>query len=225
VSGVRPAPARPADPVAFIRANTEITAPPLVPEIRLHLASELVPIWQESERALEEIGVPPPFWAFAWAGGQALARYLLDQPETVRGRHVLDFAAGSGLAGIAAALAGAGRVEAVEIDAYAAAAAALNAELNGAAVTVTVADRIGRDEGWEVVLAGDVCYEQPMAERAITWLRGLAGRGALVLIGDPGRAYLPKVGLERVTAYGVRTTREIEDTDVRNTGVWRLRSR
>ncbi|WP_200808543.1 class I SAM-dependent methyltransferase [Tistlia consotensis] len=211
-----------ADPESFVRSQTAIEAPSLIPELRLHLATEVIPLWQATEADLEAIGLPPPYWAFAWAGGQGLARYLLDQPEVVAGRRVLDFAAGSGVAGLAAARAGAAAVEASEIDAFALAALKLNAALNGLALTVRSDDLVGRDEGWAVVLAGDVCYERPMAERVFAWLRSLAARGALVLLGDPGRTYLPKAGLERITAYGVRTSRELEDSDLRNAVVWRV---
>ena len=218
-----PARAADADPAAFVLANTALEAPPLVPEIRLHLASEVVPLWQATEEQLTEQGLPPPYWAFAWAGGQALARYLLDHPEAVAGKRVLDFAAGSGLQGIAAARAGAAAVEAAEIDAFAAAAIRLNAALNGVEMAVTERDLIGARAGpWDVVLAGDVCYERPMAETVWAWLRALAGDGALVLLGDPGRTYLPKSGLERVIAYAVETSRELEDSDVRNAVVWRV---
>ena len=211
------------DPSAFVRANTEVLAPPLVPEISLHLASEVVPLWQASEEELAEQGLPPPFWAFAWAGGQALARYLLDHPDVVRGKRVLDFAAGSGLQGIAAGLAGAARLEAVEVDPFAVAAIALNARLNGVEVTPRLADIVGQDNpGWDVVLAGDICYEGPLAARVADWLKRLAAEGTLVLLGDPGRTYLPKDGLERLIAYGVKTTRELEDTDLRNAVVWRV---
>lgn len=210
------------DPEAFVRSQTAVEAPSLIPELRLHLATEVIPLWQATEAELEELGLPPPYWAFAWAGGQGLARYLIDTPEAVAGRRVLDFAAGSGVAGLAAALAGAARVEASDIDRFALAALRLNAELNGLALAVRGDDLVGRDEGWDVVLAGDVCYERPMAERAFAWLRSLAARGALVLLGDPGRSYLPKAGLERVTAYGVRTSRELEDSDLRNAVVWRV---
>jgi predicted nicotinamide N-methyase len=211
------------DPPAFIRANTTVLAAPLVPEIALHLASEAVPLWQATEEALAETGLPPPFWAFAWAGGQALARYLLDHPAAVAGKRVLDFAAGSGLAGIAAARAGAARVEAAEIDSFAAAAIRLNAGLNGVTVEVIEADLLGaRNPGWDLILAGDVCYDRPMAEQVHAWLETLAAGGAEVLLGDPGRTYLPKAGLERVIAYAVQTSRELEDTDVRNAVVWRL---
>ncbi len=211
------------DQAEFILANTALTAPPLVPEIKLHTANELLPIWEASEQALAAHGVAPPFWAFAWAGGQALARYILDRPELVAGRSVLDFAAGSGLVAIAAARAGASSVTAAEIDPHAAASIGLNAAANGEAVETIAADIVGEKGRWDVVLAGDVCYERPMADRVMAWLRDLAEAGALVLLGDPGRNYLPKSGLERITGYSVKTTREIEDTDVRNTSVWRVR--
>jgi predicted nicotinamide N-methyase len=212
-------------PEDFIRANTRLEAPPLVPEVRLHLASEVVPLWEATEEELARQGLPPPFWAFAWAGGQALARYLIDHPEVVRGKRVLDFAAGSGLQGIAAGLAGARSVEAVEIDAFACAACRLNAAANGVEITVTGADIVGSDNpGWDVVLAGDVCYERPAAERITAWLRGLANDDCLVLLGDPGRTYLPRQGLERLIAYGVKTSRELEDSDLRNAVVWKVTS-
>ena len=217
-----------ADPEDFVRANTRLQEPPLVPEVKLYLASEVVPLWQATEEELAREGLPPPFWAFAWAGGQALARYLLDHPEVVRGKRVLDFAAGSGLQGIAARLAGAAAVEAVEIDAFACAACRLNAAANGAEVAVRREDIVGTanpgraNSGWDVVLAGDVCYERPAAERITAWLRSLAGPDCLVLMGDPGRTYLPREGLERVIAYAVRTSRELEDTDLRNAVVWKV---
>ena len=211
------------DPAGFVAANTRVQATPLVPEVRLHLASEVVPLWQATEAELEAQGLPPPYWAFAWAGGQALARYLLDQPEIVAGKRVLDFAAGSGLQGIAAARAGVASVEASEIDRFAVAAIGLNAALNDVAVTLRAEDLVGAAGApWDLVLAGDVCYERPMAESVWTWLRALAASGVAVLMGDPGRSYLPKEGLERVTAYAVKTTRELEDSDVRNAVVWRV---
>jgi predicted nicotinamide N-methyase len=210
-------------PEDFIRANTRLEMPPLVPEVRLHLASEVVPIWEATEEELAASGLPPPFWAFAWAGGQALARYLLDHPDVVRGKRVLDFAAGSGLQGIAAGLAGAASVEAVEIDAFACAACRLNAEANGVALTVREEDIVGSaNPGWDVVLAGDICYERPAAERITAWLRGLVTQDCLVLMGDPGRTYLPREGLERLIAYGVKTSRELEDSDLRNAVVWKV---
>jgi predicted nicotinamide N-methyase len=211
------------DPAVFVRRNTAIAAPSLVPEIRLHLASEITPIWQATEESLERSAVPPPFWAFAWAGGQALARYLLDDPAEVAGRFVLDFGAGSGLVAIAAAKAGAARVLAAEIDHFAAAAIATNATLNEVEVTVTTADVIDTaDPRWDVVAAGDVCYEQPMAARVARWLAALAGRGCLVLLGDPGRAYLPANRLRERARYVVPTSRELEDRDTRDGVVWQV---
>lgn len=208
-------------PAAFVRANTAPERPPLVPELELFLASEIVPLWKATEADLADIGLPPPYWAFAWAGGQALARYLLDKPEIAAGRRVLDFASGSGLAAIAAAKAGA-EVTASEVDPFAMAAIRHNAGHNRVAVTTLQEDLIGRHGDWDVVLAGDICYERPLADRAMRWLRGLAAGGTLVLLGDPGRTYLPKEGLEWVVRYAVKTTRELEDTDVRNAVVWRV---
>ena len=212
-----------ADPLAFVMANTAVETPPLTPEIKLLLASEVIPLWKATEAELEEMGLPPPYWAFAWAGGQALARYLLDNPGVVASKRVLDFAAGSGLQGVAAARAGAAKVEAAEIDAFARAAISLNAALNDVEIELLPADQTGRlDGGWDLVLAGDVCYERPMAERVFSWLQALAGQGVQVLMGDPGRTYLPKTGLEKITRYAVQTSRELEDTDVRNAFVWRV---
>jgi predicted nicotinamide N-methyase len=210
------------DPRAFIRANTELIKPPLTPEIVLHLASEIVPIWRKTEEELAAEGVPPPFWAFAWAGGQALARWILDHPDCVRGRRVFDFASGSGLSAIAAAKSGAASVIANEIDDFAAAAISLNAKANDVGVACVIEDLIGRDDGWETVLAGDVCYEREMAERVFTWLRTLSARGATVLLGDPGRNYLPSSHLEELAVYDVQTTRELEDREIRRTKVWRV---
>jgi predicted nicotinamide N-methyase len=211
------------DPTIFVRRNTAITAPPLVPEIRLRLATEITPIWQATEETLARSALPPPYWAFAWAGGQALARYLLDHPEVVAGRSVLDFGAGSGLVAIAAAKAGAVSVLAAEIDHFAAAAIAANAALNEVAIAVTTADVLDTgDPRWEVVTAGDVCYERPMAERVTAWLRVLAARGSLVLLGDPGRAYLPSHGLHERARYLVPTSRELEDRESRDGVVWEV---
>jgi predicted nicotinamide N-methyase len=211
------------DPAIFIQRNTSITAPPLVPEIRLHLATEITPLWQATEETLARTGLPPPFWAFAWAGGQALARYLLDHPGKVAGRFVLDFGAGSGLVAIAAAKAGAGFVLAAETDPFAAAAIAANAALNDVAIAVTTDDLIGKaDPRWQVVTAGDVCYEQPMADRVTAWLRTLAEPCRLVLLGDPGRAYLPAGGLRERARYLVPTSRDLEDRETRDGVVWQV---
>jgi len=220
---------------AFIRAHTAVTPTPHAPEISLHLATEATELWRKTEEELGEIGLPPPFWAFAWAGGQALARYILDRPETVAGKRVLDFASGSGLVAIAAARAGAAHVEAVDIDPFSASAIAINARLNRVSVGVRTDNLLGeqrdgvwpatdwRDDGWDVVLAGDICYERDLAARVIGWLEALAGRGASVVIGDPGRSYLPKARLAQVAVYEVPVTRELEDSEVKRTCVWRLR--
>jgi predicted nicotinamide N-methyase len=213
--------ARP-DRAAFIRFHTALISPPLVPELRLHLAHEALPLWEKTEEELSRVGLPPPFWAFAWAGGQALARHLLDDPRIVAGKRVLDFASGSGLVAIAAARAGAARVEASEIDDFALCAIRLNAAANGAAVEARAGDLIGADEGWDVALAGDVFYERPLAERAARWFEALARRGAAVLVGDPGRTYFPKSGLERLATYSVPVTRALEDSEIKRTHVWRF---
>ena len=207
---------------AFVVAQTALSAPPLVPEIRLHLATEITPLWQATEARLQESGVAPPYWAFAWPGGQAIARHVLDHPGLVAGLRVLDFAAGSGLAAIAAARAGAAFVEAAEIDPLACAAIALNAAANHVTVACRAADLIDAAAAWDVVLAGDVCYERPMAERVVLWLHRLAAAGCLVLMGDPGRTYLPGSGLAAVASHLVPTSRELEDRTERETVVWRV---
>lgn len=218
-----PQPAGPADPAAFILAQTVVACPPLVPEIRLHLATEITPIWQASEASLAASNLPPPYWAFAWPGGQAIARYLLDNPALVRGRAVLDFAAGSGLVAIAAALGGAARAVANDIDAVAATAVGLNAALNKVTVETDGGDMLDGDgAGFDLVLAGDVCYERPMAERVTRWARRLAANGIDVLLADPGRAYLPAEGLVELARYDVKTSLELEDRELRETVIYRL---
>ncbi|MDB5641604.1 MAG: nicotinamide N-methyase [Hyphomicrobiales bacterium] len=211
------------DRQAFIKANTRLLPVPHAPEISLWTADEATELWQRTEDELGEIGLPPPFWAFAWAGGQALARYLLDNPAIVAGKHVLDFASGSGLVAIAAARAGAARVEACDIDAFAVDAMALNAVENGVALEPRLGDLVGRDEGWDVVLAGDVSYERDMAARVTDWLDALRRRGATVLIGDPGRSYLAKDRLEALAEYRVPVTRSLEDAEIKVSKVWRFR--
>ena len=208
---------------AFIVANTRLQAPPHTPELRLHLADEVTPIWRLTEEELGEIGLPPPFWAFAWAGGQALARWLLDHPDEGAGKRVLDFATGSGLVAIAAAKAGAARVTATDIDAYCEPAVMLNAEANGVAIEFLSADLLAAEPpAVDLICAGDVCYERPMAERVLAWLAVARERGARVLIGDPGRSYFPREGLTRLAEYQVPTTRDLEDFEVKRTGVWTL---
>jgi predicted nicotinamide N-methyase len=207
----------------FVVANTRLVAPPLVPELRLRLADEAAPIWRKTEEELGAMGLPPPFWAFAWAGGQALARYALDNPHIVAGKRVLDFASGSGLVAIAAARAGAKATEASDVDAFAIAAIEANAAENGAAVHPRLEDLVGTDEGWDVVLAGDVSYEKDKAAAVADWLEGLSRRGAAVLVGDPRRAYLALDRLESVIEYRVPVTRELEDSEIKRTGVFRFR--
>lgn len=211
------------DPVAFIQSETKLRPVPHAPEISLHVADEATELWQRTEEELGEIGLPPPFWAFAWAGGQALARYILDHPETVRGRRVLDFASGSGLVAVAAMRAGAAEVTACDIDPFAIAAIGLNADANGvSAITPLQADVVGQDRGWDAVLAGDICYERDLAQRVTDWLFALSRRGATVLIGDPGRSYLPKDRLENLAIYEVPVTRTLEDSDIKKSSVWRF---
>lgn len=207
----------------FVCANTTPGAPPLLPGIELYLANEVTPLWQATEAALDTAQLPPPYWAFAWAGGQALARYLLDHPETVAGSDVLDVGAGSGLVAIAAMKAGAHSATAAEIDPFAAAAIGLNAARNDVAVAVETNDLIGRTSTpWTVVLVGDMCYELCLAERLVVWLRALSCSGTTVLLGDPGRAYLPKGGLAALARYDVPTPRDLEDRPIRETVVWRV---
>ena len=200
---------------AFVASHTVIGQPALVPEIALHLATEITPIWQATEAWLDAHGVAPPFWAFAWPGSIALARLMLDGAVPVAGLRVLDFAAGCGLAGIAAAQAGAALVEACEIDPLAVAAIALNAARNGVAVRPLLQDMVGEPCRWDVILAGDVCYEAPMARHITPWLRAMAGQGARVLMADPGRAYFSSAGVREVGRMLVPTSRELEDRDAR----------
>jgi predicted nicotinamide N-methyase len=207
---------------AFILANTALIAPPHVPEILLHIADEAHDLWHRTEEELEAIGLPPPFWAFAWAGGQGLARYILDNPEAVRAKRVLDFASGSGLVAIAAAKAGAAHVVAADIDPFCGPAVQLNAQANGVTVDFLGRDLIGIDEGWEVVLAGDVFYDRALAFQLTPWFTELRARGAQILVGDPGRAYLPKQRLEERVVYEVPVTRALEDSEVKRTTVWRF---
>ncbi|MGH6997701.1 MAG: class I SAM-dependent methyltransferase, partial [Phenylobacterium sp.] len=200
---------------AFILENTRIQPPPHTPELNLHLADEVTPIWRLTEEALAEIGLPPPFWAFAWAGGQALARYILDRPDEVAGKRVVDFASGSGIVGIAAMRAGAGHVLATDIDPFCGAALAVNGELNGVRIDFTDQNLLeATPPDVDVILAGDICYEKPLATQVMDWLAAAHVRGTRVLIGDPGRSYFPRVGLEKLAEYEVPTTRELEDREV-----------
>jgi predicted nicotinamide N-methyase len=212
-----------ADPAAFVAANTRLQPVPHAPEILLWLADEVTPIWRLTEEELGELGLPPPFWAFAWAGGQALARYLLDHPEEVAGKRVLDFAAGSGLVGVAAMKAGAASVICADIDPFCAAAVAANAAANGVRLAFTGADLLdGPPPEVDLICAGDVCYEKPMTDRVLAWLSQADANGARVLIGDPGRTYFPRDGLTFLAEYRVPTTRELEDLEIKRSSVWAL---
>ena len=212
-----------ADPQAYVAGNSVLQTAPLVPEIKLHLADERAPLWSKTQRDLWDDGIVLPYWAFAWAGGQALARLLLDEPERVRGKRVLDFASGSAISGIAAMMAGASYVLAADIDPLAAIAAQMNAEANGVAVDTSTDDLVGNSlADFDVIIAGDICYEQSVAERVRDWLGAEARQGREVLIGDPGRTFLPRTDLEPVIGYGVKSSRDLDDTDVRNARVWRF---
>jgi predicted nicotinamide N-methyase len=207
----------------FIRANTKLLSVPLVPKILLHIAEESVPIWQKTEEELGEMNVPPPYWAFAWAGGQALARYLLDNPTLVAGRNVLDLGSGSGLVAIAAARAGAAHVLAADIDAFALAAIGLNAAANGVNVETTADDLLAAPPAaLDMVLVGDLFYERPLAERVLAFADAARSRGALVLAGDPRRSYFPPDRFHKLAEYSVPVTRELEDAEIKRTAVWRL---
>jgi predicted nicotinamide N-methyase len=208
---------------AFVVANTRVAPAPFVPEVRLHLADEPIELWERTEQDRDGDRLPPPFWAFAWAGGQAVARHLLDRPALVAGRRVLDVASGSGLVAVAAMLAGARSVTASEVDPLAVAAVGLNATLNRVAVTARLGDLLDGDgDDAEVVTAGDVFYSRDMARRVLAFLQRAARRGADVLVGDPGRAYLPEDRLVPVAGYDVPVIAALEDAPVKRATVWRL---
>lgn len=211
-----------ADWPAFIRANTRLLSPPIVPEIKLHLAEESLPIWQKTEEELGAMNVPPPYWAFAWAGGQAVARWLLDNPAATRGKSVLDLGAGSGLTAIAAALTSAHNVLAADIDPISLAAMALNAEANGVAFTTTADDLLAADpQPFNVVIVGDLFYERALAAQVLAYIDKAVAAGATILIGDPQRSYFPRGRFEKVTEYQVPVTRELEDSEIKCAAVWR----
>ena len=209
------------DPETFIRENTALQPVPHTPEISLYVADEITPIWKMTEDGLGAMGIAPPFWAFAWAGGQGLARYVLDHPAIVAGKRVLDFASGSGLVAIAAVKAGAAHALACDIDPICRAAIAVNAEANGVHVEATIADLLDQPPpAVDVILAGDICYEKTVAGRVLAWLEAAHAAGVKVLLGDPGRTYFPKSGLQQLAQYEVKTTRELEDFEIKRTGVW-----
>ena len=207
----------------FIRQNTSVMSPPLVPEIKLHLAHEAVPLWQKIEEELGELGLAPPFWAFAWAGGQALARYVLDHPDRVENLRVLDLATGSGLVAIAAVQAGSASIVATDIDEFATTAAEMNAGLNRVKLKIKLEDVLQEPPPpTDVILVGDLFYEKTLAARCLTWLREAQGQGAKAFIGDPGRSYLPKEQLKKLAEYNVPVTRDLEDAEIKKTAVWTL---
>jgi predicted nicotinamide N-methyase len=210
------------EPRAFILANTAVMAPPHVPEICLHLADEAHDLWLKTEQELEEIGLPPPFWAFAWAGGQGLARYVLDHPDCVRGKRVVDFASGSGLVAIAAAKAGASAVTAIDIDPWTRTAVDLNSRLNNVDLIYSNDDVVGSVLDADILLAGDVFYDKSFADRLIPWFQQLKKAGVDVIVGDPGRAYCPRPRLHQLAVYQVQVTRALEDSEVKKTTVWRF---
>jgi len=210
------------DPQAFIRDVTAVSTAPACPEIKLWLATEIAPLWQATEDALGGINVQPPYWAFCWAGGQALTRHVLDHPDLCRGKRVLDFASGCGITAIAAALRGAAMVEAAEIDDMAIAAICANATLNQQTIIPLTEDLVGCENRWDVVVAGDVCYEKKMTEYIFPWLRTLAAQGAIVLMADPGRAYLPQFGLMEVNRMTVPTSLELEDRTQRDVRIFQI---
>jgi predicted nicotinamide N-methyase len=210
---------------SFVTANTHLVAPPLVPELRLHLAVESLAIWQKTEDELGAAHVPPPFWAFAWAGGQALARYLLDHPAVVSSRRVVDIGTGSGLAALAARRAGAAHVLAADIDPLACIAARLNAEANGLEADLEITSRdllAAAPVAVETILIGDVFYERPLAQRVLTYLEAATATGIVCLVGDPQRSYFPKDRFVEVARYSVPVTRDLEDSEIKNTAVWRF---
>jgi predicted nicotinamide N-methyase len=228
------------DGPAFIRSQTRLTPVPLVPEIRLHIAADAFDLWQRAEQQAGREQLPPPFWGFPWAGGQALARYVLDNPDTVRHRSVLDIASGSGLVAIAALQAGAAAVTASEIDPLASAAITLNCAANEVHPAAIVGDVLGGEvasgevasgevagggtaAGVEVVLAGDAFYERSLAGLLLPFLQRSRAAGTLVLVGDPGRAYLPRDLFDRVASYQVPVSRVLEDANLKETAVWRFR--
>jgi predicted nicotinamide N-methyase len=207
-------------PTAFVREHTRPQQPSLVPEVTLHVASDVVALWEAIEEERGVAPTEPPFWAAAWPGGQALARYVLDEPRIVAGRSVLDLGSGSGLIAVAAALAGAARVVASEIDPFGHAAIAVNAQLNGVPPMSVVGDVLGEPPpNVDVVLAGDVCYDREMSDRVLPWLEAARAGGAEIYLGDPGRPYVPVARLQAVATFDVPDT---EGPQVRRTTVWRL---
>jgi predicted nicotinamide N-methyase len=211
------------DPADFIRAQTQIQSPPLLPELKMHLATEVTPLWQQTEETLQQKNLPPPFWAFAWPGGQGAARYILDHPELVRGKQVVDVAAGGGGIALAAMKAGAKAALAFDVDPLALAAIKLNANING--LHVETCEKIDLTRPYvkaDLLVAGDICYQQAMSTTLLRWLRLCVEGGFTVILSDPGRAYVPENGLIQLADYTVPTSRDLEDREVRTVTVWRL---
>lgn len=215
---------RPEELDAFVRDHTEVCELPFVPGVRLHLATEVTPLWTATEVLLRERDIEPPYWAFAWPGSQASARWLREDPSRCRGKVVVDFAAGGGLGAIVALQCGAARAIAVEIDPVAGAAITRNAALNGVAPEIVIGDVCGGPPlpGVDLLLTGDVCYSRPMVERILPWLRRCAAAGTTVIVADPGRMYQPGDGVEVIAAYEVPVLRELEDRDLRETRLLQL---
>lgn len=208
----------------FLKEHTRLSPVPLVPELSLHLADEAIPVWEKTEKELAKGALPPPFWAFAWVGGQALARHVFDRPEIVAGKRVLDLASGSGIVAIAAMKAGAASAVAADVDPFAQAAIRANAAANDVHVSVCADDLLGTElKDVDVVLVGDFFYDRALADRATAWLAELSAAGLTVLVGDPGRAYLPKEQLAFVAAYDVPTSRELEDDEIKRSTVYRFK--
>jgi len=213
-----------ASPRAFVLRHTKLGPVPGLEEIRLHLADEVLPLWHAVQVETDDPEAPLPYWAFAWGGGLAVGRYLREHPEVVAGRRVFDMASGSGLCAIAAMRAGASEVTAVDIDGFALAAIQLNARANGRRVTAIRRDVLDDEPpDVDVVLAGDTWYEAAFAERVLPWLQRAGDRGIDVLVGDPGRRYLPAHELVELATYDVRTTTDLEDLALKQGRVYKLR--
>jgi len=206
----------------LVRTNTIIAATPLVPELPLHLITDSCPLWRASEVDAAKLGLPLPYWGFAWPGGQALARFLLDEPTRIRGKRVLDFGSGCAIEALAGVKSGAASVLAADIDPFADEAARLNAELNRVTLATTTEDLIGQRGEWDLILAGDVLYGEELATSVMRWLRSEAARGVEVLLGDPNRGWLDSCGLERVASFMAAADGDLSGTILKEAVVWRI---
>ena len=208
---------------ALVARHTRLQPVAGITGIRLHLADEVAPVWHATEAALGLAGAPIPFWAFAWAGGLALSRFVQEHPDEVEGRRVLDLATGSGLVAIVAALAGASAVTAADVDPFAEAAVGMNARANRVRIAFVGRDLLdGEPPDVDVLLVADTWYETPLAERVLPWIRAAARLGTRVLVGDPGRRYLPAAGLRQLASYEVQTTTRLEDRAIVQSRVFTL---